>query len=78
MKKRILAFLLAFSMSTGGFGMMEAQCIRPQCDLACILQRGILSLPHQGQPPAGKLDPDLMGPAGDKMDLHKAQAVKGR
>ena len=44
--------------------MGKADTVRPQGDLAGVILLGIFALPYQGHSPAGKLDPDLMGPAG--------------
>ena len=60
-----------------GSGMIEAELLGIKGDLAGVFQGRILSFPYQGHSPAGKLDPDLMGPSGVKPDLHIAQAFDG-
>ena len=58
-----------------GIGVPEAKGMRPQGDLAGILQGAVFSISHQGQTPAGKLGPDLMGAAGDQPDTHLGQVI---
>ena len=49
-----------------GFRVQKLQPVRPECNLAAIILlrvQGIFPISYQRQPPAGKLGPDLMGPA---------------
>ena len=44
--------------------MLEGKSAGPQGDLAIILRKTILLIPHKGQTFSGELGPDLMGAAG--------------
>jgi len=50
--------------------MRETDLMGPQCNLAGIIDLGIFPLAHQRHTAAGKLDPDLVGPAGMQHNAH--------
>ena len=54
--------------------MIKADVLGEQSDFAGIVQDRVFSLTHERKPPAGELDPNLVGPAGVELNLHFAHA----
>ena len=58
--------------------MGKGQAVRPEGDLTGIIDFRVLPFSHQGESPAGKLHPDLMGPARLQPDAHLGKIFRGR
>lgn len=58
------------------YRMVKSQTEGPQSNLAGILQNSVFPFSHKWHPPTGKLDPDLVGPAGMQLNPDTAHGIR--